>query len=349
MLILKYLLSPFALLYQLITGIRNYLYAIGHFKSFSFQVPMVSVGNLTVGGTGKTPHIEYLIKLFSKTHEVAVLSRGYGRKTKGFILADVAASAKTIGDEPMQYFKKFGKLITVAVGENRAYAVPCIVFEKPTTEVILLDDAYQHRKVKPQCNILLSDYNRPFYTDFVLPMGLLRESRAGANRADMVVVSKCPAQLSKEEMRSITSKINIYAPNKKVFFTGIQYGEPIAFNEINKDTAICDQVILFAGLANITPLKDYISKKYNLLQTFDFKDHHQYTTSDLELLKTTFNSFTEKNKCLLTTEKDMVKLLDPALKELLSTYPVFYMPIEVYFLENEDAFKTLLLDKTVVE
>ncbi|MEY3411736.1 MAG: tetraacyldisaccharide 4-kinase, partial [Bacteroidota bacterium] len=121
MLILKYLLSPFALLYKLITGIRNYLYAIGHFKSFSFQVPMVSVGNLTVGGTGKTPHIEYLIKLFSKTHEVAVLSRGYGRKTKGFILADVAASAKTIGDEPMQYFKKFGKLITVAVGENRAY------------------------------------------------------------------------------------------------------------------------------------------------------------------------------------------------------------------------------------
>ena len=347
MVIFKYLLSPFALLYKCITTLRNYLYNIGYFKSFSFEVPMVAVGNLTVGGTGKTPHIEYLIRLLAGNSQVAVLSRGYGRKTKGFVLGDNTATAKTLGDEPYQYYRKFGKAITVAVCESRAYAVPCIVFENPKTEVILLDDAFQHRKVKPQFNILLSDYTRPFYDDYVLPLGLLRESRVGAKRADAIVVSKSPAVLSTAEMAQIKSKIQVYAPGKPVFFTTIKYGEPISLNSISKETAICKQVLLFAGLANITPLQHYVASSFDLLQTFDFKDHHQYTVADVTQLITAFNQFPGGNKCLITTEKDMVKLLDPALQELLSTYPIFYLPIEVAFLADKEKFDALVMNSLI--
>jgi tetraacyldisaccharide 4'-kinase len=305
---------------------------------------MVAVGNLTVGGTGKTPHVEYLIRLLCGHKQVAVLSRGYGRKTRGFVLGDNTASAKTLGDEPYQYFRKFGKAITVAVCESRAYAVPCIVFENPKTEVILLDDAFQHRQVKPQFNILLSDYTRPFYTDYVLPLGLLRESRTGANRADAIVVSKSPAALSAVEMAQIKTEIHAYAPDKPVFFTTINYGAPVSLNTISKETAICKEVILFAGLANITPLKNYVASTFDLLQTFDFKDHHQYKVADIAQMIAAFNQLPVKNKCFITTEKDMVKLLEPALQEMLSTYPVFYLPIEVVFLAEKETFDALVIN-----
>ena len=343
--ILRFLLTPIALIYKLITGIRNYLYDIRHFKSFSFEIPMISVGNLTVGGTGKTPHVEFLIRMLKDVYHVGVLSRGYGRKTTGFIMADELESAKTIGDEPMQYFQKYGHEVSVSVCESRAYAVPCIAFEKPETQVILLDDAFQHRKVKPDFNILLSDYKRPFYDDYILPVGLLRESRKGASRADAIIVSKSPEDLSAEEQETITSQIQRYAPQKPVFFTSILYGAPQPITPIDHQIAVCENIVLFAGLANMKPLETYLKSKYTVLHSFDFKDHHRYHKDDIVQIIQIFNQFPEKNKCLFTTEKDMVKLLDPILYELISTYPVFYVPIEVAFLNREEEFKTLLMNK----
>lgn len=342
--LLKILLSPLAFLYKIVTDFRNYLYDIGHFKSFSFQIPLVVVGNLTVGGTGKTPHVEYLIRYLTSKYKVGVLSRGYGRKTKGYILADENESANTIGDEPMQYFLKYGKEIIVSVCESRAFAVPCIAFEKPETEVIVLDDAFQHRKVKAQFNILLSDYKRPFYEDYLLPSGLLRESRAGANRADAIIVSKCPLQISETEKKTICDAIQKYAPSKPVFFTTIEYAKPQALFNENLIIENYKNTILFAGLANIEPLETYIKTQFDIVETLDFKDHYKYKTSDIERIKSL--STNSVDTCLITTEKDMVKLLP--FKDLLKDLPIFYIPIEIRFLENENEFQNLLLEKIKV-
>ena len=192
---LKFLLYPFSLLYGLITDFRNVLFDKGFKSQTGFDIPIINVGNLTVGGTGKSPQIEYLIRLLADTYQVASLSRGYGRKTKGYILADEHANAEQIGDEPMQFFQKFGSKISVVVSEKRVEGVQQLLQEKPTTELILLDDAYQHRYITPSFNILLMDYHRPFYEDLTFPAGRLRERRRGANRADCIVVSKCPENL----------------------------------------------------------------------------------------------------------------------------------------------------------
>jgi tetraacyldisaccharide 4'-kinase len=194
--VLRILLLPVAWLYEGITRLRNWLYDKGYKKSTSFPLPVISVGNLTVGGTGKTPHVEYLVRLLKDQRQLVTLSRGYGRQTKGFLIADEQANAATIGDEPMQFYQKFGHQIKVAVGEKRVPAIEQILRLYPKTEIILLDDAFQHRAVRPCFSILLSDYHRPFYTDFVLPAGRLRESRKGAGRADAVIFSKCPQNLS---------------------------------------------------------------------------------------------------------------------------------------------------------
>ncbi|NJL11929.1 MAG: tetraacyldisaccharide 4'-kinase [Microscillaceae bacterium] len=225
----RMLMYPLTFLYCTITSIRNYLYDRGYWKSFSFDLPVISVGNLTVGGTGKTPHIEYLIRFLQAQYELSTLSRGYGRKSRGFRLAQPHDNAQSLGDEPFQLYQKFGTRIGVAVGEDRVAAIPHLLQERPQTQIVLLDDAFQHRPIAPQLNILLTDYGRLFYQDFPFPSGRLRESRRGARRADVIIVSKCSASLSEAEKTRIQENIGAYArKDVPVFFTTIAYESPRA-------------------------------------------------------------------------------------------------------------------------
>jgi tetraacyldisaccharide 4'-kinase len=343
-LLLKLLLTPFSLIYMLVTDFRNHLYDIGKKPSVQFDRFVIAVGNLTVGGTGKTPFVEWIIRRFRHKHRLAVLSRGYGRKTSGFRLAGKEDDAFTIGDEPFQYLKKYGMDIRVTVGEDRAMAVPELLFRDEEIEVIVLDDAYQHRRVRPQLNILLSDHNRPFYQDTVLPAGRLREARKHARRADLVVVTKCPDDLTQKKMEHIEEKVGRYtAPKTPVFFAGIRYLKP---ERIYGNHAFSRNIYLFSGIANHKTLSAYVDQHFNLIHHKAFPDHYIYTGQDLRNLIISFEKAEKSDKVLLTTEKDMVRLLSMK-EQLLSDYPVFYLPIELYFLKNEDFFAKKL--ETLIE
>ena len=339
MAILRILLFPFAVLYNLITGVRNRLYDQGVKPSVKFDLPVIGIGNLTAGGTGKTPLTEYLIRLLAKDYKTATLSRGYGRKTRGFRIAQPTDSAATIGDEPYQFFVKFGDQVNVVVGEERALAIPNILQAHPATEVILLDDAYQHRSVVPSLNILLSDYHRPFYEDFLLPAGRLRESRSGAERADIVVVTKCPLEMSDEEMIDIEKAIREFV-EKPVFFTHIRYGLPVSFN--GRGNKMTDHVVLLSGISNTKPLEHYVAQNFKMVRHFNFSDHHAYTASDLEKII----RFVKNNPdvSILTTEKDKVKLAAPEFANYVQSLPMFYLPIEVDFIKNGQDFDEIVLN-----
>ncbi len=341
------ILSPFTLIYYLISRFRNHLYNIGYKRSFSFETNVIAVGNLSVGGTGKSPMVEYIIRLLSKDNKLATLSRGYGRKTKGFRIANETDNASTLGDEPFQFYLKHKGQVKVTVGEERALAIPEILFEFPETDVILLDDAYQHRSVKPNLNILLTDYNKPLYSDFVLPSGRLREPRSGANRADIIVVTKCPTDLPESSMTEVTKYLSKYKrETTPVFFSAISYHTPRRVNE-SLLADWCSNVFLFAGIANPVPLEYYVKKEFNLLGTKYFKDHYDYMPKDIQQLKAQYDDLQEENKVILTTEKDMVKLLAEHLKPEITKIPIFYLPIESYFLKNGHIFDGII--KTKVE
>jgi len=338
--VLKLLLLPFTLVYKTITDFRNHLYNIGYKPSIKFDRYLIGVGNLTVGGTGKTPFVELLIRLLKTKFNLAVLSRGYGRKTKGFRLANKHDNASTLGDEPFQYFTKYGTEIEVAVGEERALAIPELLFNNEDINLIILDDAFQHRRVTPNLNILLNDYSRPFYKDLVLPSGLLRESRKHANRADLVVVTKCPGSLQESEMIEIEREIRKYSgEDTPVYFTGIRYLKPV---RVYGDQPMANSIFLFSGIANPKPLESFVSGQYDLLDHKIFPDHYAYKPQDLKTLIGNFQRFEKIDKSFLTTEKDMVRLLSMR-EQLLEGYPVFYLPIELYFLKNEDSFAKILL------
>jgi tetraacyldisaccharide 4'-kinase len=341
---LKILLLPFTFLYGILMDFRNHLYDIGYKRSFRFQTHLINVGNLTVGGTGKTPHIEYLIRLLKDKYPLTTLSRGYGRRTSGFILAHEGIAVKDLGDEPSQFYQKFYKEINVAVGEERALAIPCILFEVPATEVILLDDAFQHRAVVPDVNILLSDYYRPFYEDLPLPSGRLRERRRGAERADIIIVSKCPHSISEDEMQVMKSRIFKYSrPGIPVFFTGLEYGTPLPVFE-NTLFRFTNNIFLFSGIAQMQSLNAYLFKNFNVLGYKKFNDHHDYKPEDIQKILKEFNAFAIHNKCLITTEKDMVKLRQPHLGILLKDIPIFYLPIRVCFLNGKQQFDEIILN-----
>ncbi|MBO9700834.1 MAG: tetraacyldisaccharide 4'-kinase [Sporocytophaga sp.] len=342
MFVLKILLWPFAVLYDAVTRVRNYLFDIEKKPSFSFETFVINVGNLTVGGTGKTPHVEFLIRVLADQYKIATLSRGYGRKSKGFLLADKNSDANLLGDEPMQFFHKYGERVTIAVGEERAHAIPCILHEREDTKVILLDDAYQHRYVKPDINILLSDYSRPFYKDWVLPAGRLRESRKGADRADAVIVTKCPDLISPSERDDISNNVRKYAGKEKpVYFTTIKYLKPVPVFKKTED--IPKKIVFFAGIANPSQVIEKISNDYNLKESVRFPDHHTYTIKDVGHLIAKAKEF-GSDTGLLTTEKDMVRLLTPEFAEMLKGIPFFYVPIEVKFLEGKQKFEDWILN-----
>lgn len=330
--ILKVLLWPLAALYNLATRLRNYLYDIGHKPSFSFETVIICVGNLNVGGSGKTPMIEYLVRLLKDRYTVAILSRGYGRKTKGFRLATDVDDATTLGDEPYQYYRKFGREVMVAVGEERALAIPTLLNEPVEPQVILLDDAFQHRSVVPQFSILLTDASKPFYSDYVLPLGRLRESRTGAKRADAIIITKCSPQqqLNEEEVKK-------YAGDKPVFFSGLTYMEPQPFQEGN---VIAKRIILVTGIATSSYLQEYVSSHYQLVKHFQFGDHHTYSLAEIESIQTYARANGEVS--ILTTEKDMVKLIAPQVQSQLKPSIWFYLPIQTEFIKSGSEFDTMI-------
>lgn len=339
MILLRILLFPFAGLYYLITQSRNRMYDRGLKPSVSFDIPVVSVGNITVGGTGKTPMIEHLIRLLQNDFKVATLSRGYGRTTKGIRIANAQENAMTLGDEPFQFYTKFGKRIKVAVGEERALAIPTILLEHPETQIVLLDDAFQHRKVKPGFSILLTDYHRPFYDDFLLPAGRLRESKWNAGRADVVVVTKCPPEMSEDKRIEIEKAIRNYA-ERPIFFTNIRYGNPSPFSTTKKP--IGKQVVLVTGIGNSKPLISYVKQNFTLLKHLKFNDHHIYTERDIEAMTTL--GYDNANLSFLTTEKDKVKLDAPQFQSIISSLSFFYIPIEIDFIKDGKDFDEIVLN-----
>ncbi|HEY9049541.1 MAG TPA: tetraacyldisaccharide 4'-kinase [Ohtaekwangia sp.] len=339
MIVLRILFFLFAILYDLVTSLRNTLYNRGIKPSASFDIPVICVGNLTVGGTGKTPMIEHLIRLLYTRYPVATLSRGYGRKTKGFRIAGEQDDADTLGDEPAQFYRKFAGRVTVAVGEDRAFAIPNILQEREDTRSILLDDAYQHRRVKPSFTILLSDYNQPFYNDYLLPAGRLRESRSNASRADVIVVTKCPEEISDEERMVIEQQIRKYAACP-VFFSGIRYGQPVSFGKPVKQSD--SQVIIVTGIAKAAPFVSYIAATYTVVKHVALGDHHVYTTEDFTRLHALAKEYPQAS--FITTEKDMVKMISAAFNEQRATLPLFYIPIEVKFLKNGQDFDAMILN-----
>lgn len=329
---LRKILFPLAILYGLIMQFRNFLFDIGILKSYSFDLPIIVVGNLSVGGTGKTPQIEYLIRLLSSKYKVATLSRGYKRQSKGFLLANESDNAKTLGDEPFQFYKKF-KNIQVAVDANRKNGIEQLLLQENKPEIILLDDAFQHRKVKAGFYILLTTYNDLFCDDFILPTGNLRESRSGAKRANIVIVTKCPENISDEEQNAIKSKLKL-SLSQEVFFTCIDYDNQV-FSDSNSLDVLeikLKQKLLLAGIANPKPFFDFLKNENDTV--LSFPDHHDFSENDILNIKEK-----AKDKLIITTEKDYVRL-----KNNISGEQLYYLPIKVSFVSNKETFDKNILN-----
>ena len=312
---IRIILFPIVPFYYLITWLRNWLFNVGFKSSKSYEFPVICVGNLSTGGTGKTPMIEYLIRLLKDEKSLATLSRGYRRKTDGFILADENANADTIGDEPFQFYRKFNN-ISVAVDADRQAGISKLRSINPQPEVILLDDAFQHRKVNAGFNILLTAYHNLYFKDIVLPTGNLREPRSGANRADLIVVTKCNKDISEGEKKKITSKLKIKS-NQQLFFSYVDYAMDVLSESDSKELSKLPKFTLVTGIANAKPLVDFLVEKGLKFDHLEFSDHYDFRASDIENL--------ESKSLILTTEKDYVRLGD--YKSLEGK--LYYLPIEI--------------------
>lgn len=334
------ILSPFSWLYGLGVRLRNHLYDIDYTKSHEFDLPIIAVGNLSVGGTGKSPMVEWLATWLQSNYNLAILSRGYGRKTRGFHIANKASNAKQLGDEPFQFYRKFGGRVSVAVGEERALAIPEILYHEPDTNLIILDDAFQHRKVKADAYILLTDFSYPFYEDYLMPSGRLREPKEGAIRADVVVVTKCPKDLSVEKRALIINEINKFTKKgTSVFFTTLSYGLPYPLFDISQSEML-NSVIPVSGLANASAFNAYLKEKYHVAEYFNFRDHYEYKEIDIKRISEIAR---KKNASIVITEKDAAKWVEKDLSELAKELPVFVLPVRHQFLAEEASFKQILI------
>ncbi|PCJ24412.1 MAG: tetraacyldisaccharide 4'-kinase [Flavobacteriales bacterium] len=331
------LLFPFSLIYGSILYLRNKLYDWNLFKSTTFDFPVISVGNLTLGGVGKTPHIEYLVRLLKEEFKVATLSRGYKRSTSGFHLSNKNSTVTDIGDEPLQYKLKFNQIL-VAVDEKRVNGIKKIREIHPETNVILLDDAYQHRSVKPGVNILITDYSELYINDFVVPSGKLREWHYGSKRADIIIVSKTSSVLPARDQRKILEKLNP-KPHQKVYFSYIKYDSINPFtdaairsqNEVNEHFSI----LLLSGIGKPEPLFHKLKDEYNSVEHIKFSDHHNFTYSDVIDIRKHYKTLHGNNKIIITTEKDIMRLSLPKILNQLQDIPIFYIPIEICFHGND--------------
>ena len=332
----RIILFPFALLYALITEVRNLLYDKNILKSTGFDIPVINVGNLSVGGTGKTPMIEYLIRLLQADYKIAVVSRGYKRKTKGFLVANHISTPEEIGDEPYQIHRKFDKII-VAVGEKRKEAIRKVLV-KFNPDIILLDDAFQHRSVHAGLHLLLTPYYKIFPRDYVLPAGDLRECRHQAKRADIVIVSKSPTSIKETEIKQITNQIHRYN-QQRVFFSNIAYSEIIYSQkeQIPVNNLHEYSILLVTGIANPLPLYEYLSKKNLNFDSLKFGDHHHFSKADIQRINKSFQQIQAEKKIILTTEKDFVRLNKYFEQDL------YYLPIQTKMIDNE-AFNNKILN-----
>ena len=337
---IRILLFPLSLLYAVIVWLRNWLFDQKLLVSSTFNLPLICVGNLSVGGTGKSPLIEKLIALLKYDYKVAVLSRGYKRKTRGYALANPASTALEVGDEPYLFYEKFPD-VAIAVGEERIVAIPQLLHDKPDTQVILLDDAFQHRSVTAGMNIVLTDYNNLYTRDWWLPTGDLRDERRSAKRADILIVTKCRKELDADEAKEIVEEL---APTKSqhVFFTTIQYGSP--YHIVNRNTIIIHdslEVLLVSGIADPRPLKKYLVENAETYYEILYNDHHIFTIDDWKDILRRFNNIQHHDKIILTTEKDAVRLTK--FSHELKDMPVYVMPIDVQFLfDGENRFREII-------
>lgn len=344
--VIRLLLAPFSLLYGGIIGLRNALYKNEVLKSAKFDIPVISIGNLSVGGTGKTPHIDFMVSWLKEYMQVGILSRGYQRKSTGFVLGQQARDVKQIGDEPFQFLTKHPE-VPIAVSENREIGIPLLLKSFPDIKLIFLDDAFQHLSVKPFINIMLTSYDSLFTRDYILPSGRLREWRSSYKRADIIIVTKCPRDLTREKSIILDKEIKPLK-HQQLFFTDYRYKMPYyIFNpgykwEWNESTFI----LLVSGIANTEYLENYLQAKGKHIQKYSFADHHWYTNYDLGQIKRQYDELPGPNKIIITTEKDATRfqLHRPYLIE--NKLPLFILPVEVNFLLNEeDKFKEYITEK----
>ncbi|MDE7437483.1 MAG: tetraacyldisaccharide 4'-kinase [Muribaculaceae bacterium] len=333
--ILTYVLKPLSWIYGGVVAIRNWMFNVGILKEEKFDIPVVSIGNITVGGTGKTPHTEYVIDMLASEYKTAVLSRGYKRKTKGFLLANFHSTPESIGDEPLQIYNKFGSRVKVAVCESRRKGIRELLKQYPELELIVLDDAFQHRYVKPKVSVLLMDYNRPIYEDHLLPLGRLRESMHQINRADMVIVTKCPRDITPLDFRLVQKKLDLMS-FQKLYFSRYIYGGLLPVFPDDDPYGVSlgsltshDTVLLVTGIANPRGFVRYFRSYPFKVKVHHFPDHHNFSRYDLEELEKTFNSLPGERKIIMTTEKDAVRLsYNPYYPNKLKPL-TFFMPIAV--------------------
>ena len=345
------LLYPFSLIWRFITGFRNFLYDSEILHSHEFKVPVICVGNLVTGGTGKTPHAGYLVELLMKEFNVAFLSRGYKRKTRGFVLAGPASQVSDIGDEPMQIHRKYPD-ITVAVDGNRVRGVNKILKEKPDTGIIILDDGFQHRRITPGLSVLLSGCERLMTRDHLLPYGNLRESIHNIVRADIILITKSPEDLSPIQRRLIVKEIN-KAPYQNLYFTAFTYKDPVpVFDNVTdnaenfKASESADRgIVLVTGIANPEPLHEYLQRSFSEIIRLPFSDHHRFTDKDINRILDAWDSLKSPVKYVFTTEKDAVRIREftNITEPFRSSF--YYVPVDIHFLnEDKDEFDNLIID-----
>jgi tetraacyldisaccharide 4'-kinase len=340
---LRLILFPLSLVYGLIIIVRNWCYDLGIFKSVQFDLPVICVGNLSVGGSGKTPVTEYLVNLLAGK-KIAILSRGYGRNTQGFLLADETSTASTIGDEPMQYYSKFPQ-VTVAVCEDRVKGIRLL---EKDHDLIILDDAYQHRRAKAGFYILLFEYSSMFHLQWMLPTGNLREPFSGYRRTNSILITKSPVEINNDKKQHILNKFSEgFKP--AVHFAVINYAgyKPVFAASgyraaaLNKNT----MVFMLTGIANPLPLVEHLEGQFACILQHRFPDHHRFTAGEIAGLVEAFKKEGNADKCIITTEKDAQRLIDANIKELLVDLPVFYLPIAVQLqAADQDRFNNKILD-----
>ncbi|GMQ27784.1 tetraacyldisaccharide 4'-kinase [Algoriphagus confluentis] len=322
-----FLLAPFALIFLGITTARNFLYDRGWLKSYRSPIPTIVVGNLSVGGTGKTPMVEFLVNAFHKEKKLATLSRGYGRKSTGFFQANPESIPEQIGDEPLQVYSKFQGKIPVFVGEDRVASLQKIHNLHPKPDWVILDDAFQHRKLLADFYILLTPFSKPFYSDWILPMGRLRETGSGAKRADVVIVTKCPEDLRPSKKEEIRKGLKTFLrPSTSVFFSKLTYGEPYS---IHLNVPFSGKVMLVSGLADPSLFESYCRKTYRVFRSFSFPDHYRFSEKDWEKIGAAWTEFSSGNPVILCTEKDAQKLKVVANEGKFREIPIFALPMEV--------------------
>lgn len=337
----KILLMPLSKVYGAITGVRNQMFDWGVLKQHSFDVPVITIGNLSAGGTGKTPHVEFLVAALRNKFNIAVLSRGYKRSTKGFVAATPHSTPHDIGDEAYQVYHKFGRKVMVVVCEDRVKGIERIRQINPQINLIILDDGFQHRYVKPMLSIVLTDYSLPCYEDKLLPYGRLRESASNISRADIVVVTKCPSSMRPIDFRVITKKLDLI-PHQQLFYSRISYDRlrPIFSTSVRNTPALADlteqdSILAVSGIGNPRPFVRHVKSFNASVKVNVFGDHHDFTRRDLELIKNRFDSMNGRRRLIVTTEKDAVRLLNNPYFPLELKAHIFYQPIYVEFMRTE--------------